>query len=133
MKFYTPIHIRFNDIDAMGHVNNAIFFHYVEEARIQYFRTVLSTKRDWKTEGVLVARNEIDYFKPLLFKDQLNCGVAVTKIGVKSMETTTSFVVNEAEVARAKNVLVAFNHEKNTTIPIPQDWIDRFKDFGEEF
>jgi acyl-CoA thioester hydrolase len=43
-KHQLPIQIRFVDIDAFGHVNNAVFASYYEMARVAYFDQVLGER-----------------------------------------------------------------------------------------
>lgn len=126
MKFFSPIDIRFRDLDALAHVNNAVYMTYVEQARVRYFDTVLGDRQDWDEWGVLLARTEINYITPLLFKDDAKCGIECVAIGRKSMEfqfkifkTVNNQVI---EVASGLNVLVCFNHRKNESIVVPDSW-----------
>ena len=59
------IQIRFADIDVMGHVNNAVYLSYFEMARVHYFKQILGEEWDWNSDGILLARNEIDYLSPI--------------------------------------------------------------------
>ena len=47
-KHFSPVHIRFNDIDILGHVNNAVQQYYFDIARLDYFRDVFKEAVDWK-------------------------------------------------------------------------------------
>jgi acyl-CoA thioester hydrolase len=62
------IQVRFSDIDVMGHVNNAVYLSYFEMTRVHYFRELLGLEWDWKSHGILLVRNEIDYIKPILIQ-----------------------------------------------------------------
>lgn len=61
------VQVRWSDMDAYGHVNNVQYLRYLEEARVSLFQTWFGASRDLLSEGVLVARAEIDYRKPLVF------------------------------------------------------------------
>jgi acyl-CoA thioester hydrolase len=109
--------VRFRDCDSLGHVNNAVYLTYLEEARV--------TLRDefgmtW-TEMIL-ARCEID------FRDQVSVGEVVevtawpTRVGNKSFELGYELKVDDRLVAEAKTVLVAFDYEKNESRPLPDAW-----------
>jgi acyl-CoA thioester hydrolase len=63
------IQVRFSDCDMMGHVNNAVYLSYFEMARIYYFGILLAKDRDWKKEGVLLRKNEVEYLKPVLLHE----------------------------------------------------------------
>jgi YbgC/YbaW family acyl-CoA thioester hydrolase len=69
--FETTVEIRFADIDAMGHVNNAVYFSYFEQARMAYFKDRVARIWDWNEDGVIVARNEIDYIYPVFLNDRM--------------------------------------------------------------
>ena len=60
----TPLQVRFRDIDAFGHVNNAVFFSYVEMARIKYLLDVLEVEADFSTLPLILARVELDFRSP---------------------------------------------------------------------
>ncbi|MDA0882981.1 MAG: thioesterase family protein, partial [Bacteroidetes bacterium] len=53
MKSKYEIEVRFRDIDAMGHVNNAVYLSYFEQARIGFFNAIVDDKWDWNKLGVL--------------------------------------------------------------------------------
>ena len=63
VDFEVPL--RYSDMDLFGHVNNATYFSFLEEARIAWFEACIPEKWDFEKHGVLVARNEMDYLKPV--------------------------------------------------------------------
>src|ERR1700758_3111093 len=83
-KFKTPIPIRFSDLDFYGHVNNAIYLTYFEIARSDYWREVV--KWDWNHNGIILARSEVNYLKPITREDQIACYVRTTRIGNSSFD-----------------------------------------------
>ena len=109
--------VRFRDCDSLGHVNNAVYLTYLEEARVT-LRDVFGMT--W-TEMIL-ARCEID------FRDQVSVGEVVevtawpTRVGNKSFELGYELKVGDRLVAEAKTVLVAFDYEKNESRPLPEAW-----------
>lgn len=135
MKFYSPIDIRFRDLDALAHVNNVVYLTYVEQARVRYFDALFGDRHNWNDWGVLLARTEINYIQPLLFKEEARCGIECVAIGRKSMEFHFNIfkTVNgeNIEVASGVNVLVCFNHSENKSIEVPDVWktaIEKYED-----
>ena len=63
----SKVNIRFSDLDLFGHVNNAVYLTYYEEARVSYFDEVVGYDYDWSKEGVILARIEVDFLIPILF------------------------------------------------------------------
>lgn len=125
-KFRAEVSIRFADIDVMGHVNNAIYLNYFEEARVQWFKQIAGRDWDWNENGIILARNEIDYIAPVLFNDRLWIDVSCEKIGTKSMTLLYEVIAerdgNEILCAKGRSVLVSFNFKTQETTPIPDVW-----------
>jgi len=61
------IAIRWGDMDAMGHVNNTVYFRYMEQARIGWFDTLLPRGEAWKATGIVIANASCN------FKRAINC------------------------------------------------------------
>lgn len=133
MKFFRPFHIRFRDLDAIGHVNNAVYHTFVEDARIDYFKEILGTKNDWQSFGVLIARSEINYIHELLYGDEVECGLQCVRLGNKSMQIDFSIVtIRDGERIEASNgtsVLVCFDHTTKSSARIPDWWREKFYEY----
>ncbi|MDP5075903.1 MAG: acyl-CoA thioesterase [Flavobacteriales bacterium] len=114
--FETSVEIRFADIDAMGHVNNAVYFSYFEQARMAYFKERVARIWNWNEDGVIVARNEIDYIYPVFLNDRMNIRLWVEHVGNKS------FSVCYRVCATGKSVLFCFNHKEKRPQAIPEAW-----------
>jgi acyl-CoA thioester hydrolase len=133
MRFFRKTEVRFRDLDGLNHVNNAVYHSYVEQARVDYFDTVIGTRHDWTSFGVLLARTEIDYNMPVYLKEDVRTGIQVTRLGTKSIEL--SFVIekklNDQFVTACKgtNVLVCFDHKTQVTAQIPENWRNAFGSF----
>ena len=57
MKHKMDMQIRFNDLDSMGHVNNANYFTYFELARVEYFKVAMGSSHiDWSEDGVIMGK-----------------------------------------------------------------------------
>ncbi len=136
MKYFQETDVRFRDLDALAHVNNVVYLTYVEQARIGYFNTVIGTRHDWNKWGVLLARTEINYLKPIVLNDRVVVGLECVGIGNKSLEISFKIFVKKdgdemEEVASGMNVLVCFDHVIHKSIPVPVEWktaIEQFED-----
>ena len=113
------IQVRFSDIDVMGHVNNAVYLNYFETARMHYFNQILGKDWNWNVDGIILMRNELDYLKPLLLRDQAIITISVLKIGTKSFELGYDLKVNEVSYTRGKSILVCFNYTEQKSCEIP--------------
>jgi len=98
-RFKEEIKVRFADLDAYGHVNNATFFTYLETARTNTF---LSTFNKLMEKGILliVVKAECSYLKPITLIDRVFVEFGITSKG------KTSFVI-EYEINNGKSVTFA--------------------------
>jgi acyl-CoA thioester hydrolase len=116
--------VRFRDVDAMGHVNNAVFATYVEQARIEYLRH-LAVLDGPLYMGMILARLEIDFVAPAQPGGEVAIGVRPSRSGGKSFELEYELRQGQREVARAKTVLVAYDYEQGRSMPLPDQWRER--------
>ena len=116
--------VRFRDIDAMGHVNNAVFLTYIESARAAYFWH-LGIARSLEDLTLVVARVEIDFRAPVGFPAVVEVGVRAGRFGEKSFGLDHELRVRGELVAEAKTVLVAYDYERSQTVEIPADWREK--------
>lgn len=122
---YRP-EIRFVDIDAYGIVHNATYLVYLEQARIHWWRQVVGGAWNWNEIGVLVAHHDIDYLAPVRLGDALDIACSVGEVGDKSIEVKYALSCGGKAIARAKTVLVCFDHARKATTSVPQPWRDAF-------
>jgi acyl-CoA thioester hydrolase len=116
-------HVRFRDLDAMGHVNNAVFATYVEQARIEYLRS-LGVLDGPLYMGMILARLELDFVAPAMPEGEIEIGVRAVRSGTKSFELEYELVQQGRAVARATTVLVAYDYEQARSVPLPETWRD---------
>ena len=119
---YCP-EIRFADVDAYGIVHNAKYIVYMEQARIHWWRQAMGDGTwDWSKVGVLVAHHSIDYVRPVRLGDVLEVQSHIGELGNKSMDVHYELTCGGNVVAKAKTVLVCFDHKTQATIPVPEVW-----------
>lgn len=111
--------VRFSDCDMMQHVNNAVYLNYFEEARIHYFHQILGIDWDWKREGILLRKNELEYLKPVFLHDPVEITVFLKHLGEKSFTLTYEVRVNQDLRTTGTSVLVCFDSTVKSSISIP--------------
>ncbi|MGP4004149.1 acyl-CoA thioesterase [Streptomyces sp. 8N706] len=106
--------LRWSDMDAFGHVNNAVFVRYLEEARIDFmFRLAPGDGSPSFSGGSVVARHEIDYLRPLVHRHEpVTIETRVTKISAASL--TVAYEVKDADqiYVRASTMVVPYDLDK---------------------
>ena len=123
-KFVTDIHIRFKDIDFMGHVNNAVYITYFEEGRKEFVRSVFGITRP-EDYSFILAHIGCDYLKPVTISDTVSLEIWVGEIGNKRFDFIYRLLKkddddNEAVVcAKGRSVQVFFDYKQNRTLAIP--------------
>lgn len=120
-KYKTPIPIRFSDIDAVGHVNNAIYLTYFEIARLNYWKEIINW--NLRENGVIVGRSEVNYLKPITLDDEIICYVRTTRIGNSSfdmMHLLVRITPNGEEICTTgKTVCISYDYSLNKSVSIP--------------
>ena len=117
-------HVRFRDLDAMGHVNNAVFLTYIESARVAFLQHsgAVTTLEDM---SIILARIEIDFRAPIGFGDEVEISVRASRFGEKSFDLEYELRVGGTVVAQAKSVLVGYDYGKGEAIEIPDEWREK--------
>ena len=113
--------VRFNDLDGMGHVNNAVYSTYLEQARLAWF----GSDERMPLEDVILARTEIDFRSPLSVGEVVEIGVRPSRLGTKSFELEYELRADGRLVAEAKSVLVGYDYERAQSIEVPARWRTR--------
>ena len=134
-RFYHPIEVRYSDLDPQGHVNNAKFLTYFEQARAEYMiRLGLFAKGQSFLElGVIVADAHIQYRSPVLWGMDVRVGARISRIGGRSM-TMEYRMIDQAdgkELATGSTALVTFDYHTHKTMPVPEAWREKIKQFEE--
>jgi acyl-CoA thioester hydrolase len=112
--------VRWREMDALGHVNNAQYLSYVEETRLQWFDALHA---DWQAQSVapIVAAIHVDFRKPLLWPEKIIVSLYATKKGSKSVTVGHRIVSAEnADLVYAEGytVMVWVNQQAETcTLP----------------
>ena len=116
-----PVEVRFRDMDSMGHVNNAVFFTYFENARIAYWRAVPGI-RSRRALDYILARAECDFRSPVALEDELTCHIRVGSFGRSSF--TFEYLLREERtgriVAEGRTVQAMYDYASRTTRPIDE-------------
>ena len=102
-------HVRFRDCDAMGHVNNAVYSTYLEQARIGILGDL---------EPFILARVEIDFRAELRSGEDVEVRSRCAHVGTKSFSLEHQIWAGERLVADAKSVLVGYDYEAGSSVPL---------------
>ena len=111
------IRIRWRDVDSYGHVNNAVYLTYLEEARDEWVRDTFGPDMNF-----VIARIAIDYRRELSLDDEevvVTCGAA--GYGTSSIRTTERIVAKAGWVsAESESVIVAHDEASRSSRPLSE-------------
>jgi acyl-CoA thioester hydrolase len=118
-EYSTTIELRFSDLDAYGHVNSAVYFTYLETARVKLFGDFF---REASEQGIftVVARAECDFKVPILLYDQVVVTVWVARLGSSSFDLEYRLHNDKGTIyATARTTMVCFDDVNKVTVAVP--------------
>jgi len=81
------IPIRWGDMDAMGHVNNTLYFRYMEQARISWFNALVPEREAWTSRGIVIVNASCNYKRPITYPGTVEVRLYVGEPGGSSVPT----------------------------------------------
>ncbi len=109
MRFQSKQYVRWGDLDAFGHVNNATYLVYAQEARFAWSKMI----------EMVVARAEVDFLAPIYVGDiYIDVEIWVNKIGTSSFGVTYEMKNGDELVAVVKSVQVTVSMETKKSRPL---------------
>ncbi len=110
--FRLPVNVQYRDVDFARHANNAVYLHYLEDARMEFLKC-LCRRYDIDDLDFVVASLKIDYRSPAAFRERLLVHIHPTKIGQTSW--TFDFKITEKKTHRlicdGESVQVLYDYE----------------------
>ncbi|MBC7538025.1 MAG: acyl-CoA thioesterase [Bacteriovorax sp.] len=111
---------RFNDTDALGHINNASYSTWFEEARRSIFE-IFNPGLDPKNWNLIIARAEIDYLAQGQYQKEVLIKTSLEKIGNSSFVLLQEAIQVNQVICKAKSFLVHFDYALQKSVPIPSE------------
>jgi acyl-CoA thioester hydrolase len=112
--------VRFRDCDSMGHANHAVYFTYMEESRLTFWKKLTGQARPPETR-VILAHAECDYRAPALFGEELEVRMQIGDIGRSSFVQLYEIVktADGTRIADGRTVMVCYDYQTSKSVPIP--------------
>ena len=117
MSFVHSETVRFRDLDSLGHMNNAVYATFLEQARIAFLAPLGA-----EVTNMILARLEIDFRAQVSLGEEVEIEVTPSRVGTKSFELSYTMRVGETIVAEARSVLVAYDYRTERSIDVPDAW-----------
>jgi acyl-CoA thioester hydrolase len=112
--------VRWGEMDALGHVNNAEYLRYFEESRTRWCET-LGIALDGKSEGFIMLKVGVTYQKQLSYPATIEVTLFAGEIGRSSFQLVNTLTVegDSTPTATAEFVMVWFDYRIGKSAPIP--------------
>jgi acyl-CoA thioester hydrolase len=114
------IAIRWGDMDAMGHVNNTVYFRYMEQARIGWFEALVPRDEAWKATGIVIANASCNFKRPINYPGTVEVKVLVGPPGGSSVPTFYQLLVADDLYADGEATVVFIDVGTQRPMRIPQ-------------
>jgi len=115
--FYHNINTRWKDMDSFGHINNAVYLTYIEDARSTFFKrwNLKSQKK-----SLVVASLKIDYFAQVKHPSKLVIGAKITRIGNSSFDIQSAIFIDGYNKPSALSLVtcVCYDYENGQSVPV---------------
>lgn len=120
LPFSLEMPVRWRDMDALAHVNNASYLGYVEEARVSWFQ---SLSDDWSGAAAapIMAAVTMNYRRPARWPESLRVELSAERVGTKSL-TLAHRIVSAADhglVYADGNTVLVWVDASGTSVPLP--------------
>jgi len=128
-SMHVKLQTRWRDLDAFGHVNNAVFATYIETARGTLFKK-WDLPYDGKGKSLTVAAITINYHKQLKHPTNIIIGQSISRIGNTSFDVLSALFDEQntlEPIATSKVVIVCFDFDKQKSVPVFKQIINDFK------
>lgn len=112
--FNTSIQVRFNDTDALGHLNNTSYALYAEQARVEFFRLV-----GQQVGGLILAHLSLNFRQQVHFGASVSVRTQVEKLGNSSITLYQEVMSDNQCAADVRSVVVLFDFKAQKSMPIP--------------
>ncbi|HLT28016.1 MAG TPA: acyl-CoA thioesterase [Zeimonas sp.] len=122
LVYELEIPIRWGDMDAMGHVNNTVYFRYMEQVRIDWFDS-LGFKPEPRGEGPLIVNASCTFIRELRYPGTVICRQYVGEFGRSSVQTYIDMLrADDPDVVYASGAakVVWVDYERKKSAPLPE-------------
>jgi acyl-CoA thioester hydrolase len=114
------IPIRWGDMDAMGHVNNTVYFRYMEQTRIGWFDALVPAAEAWKDTGIVIANASCNFKRALNYPGTVEVRLSIDPPGGSSVGTFYELKMDDTLYADGAAVVVFIDMKTQKPIRIPE-------------
>ena len=113
------IAIRWGDMDAMGHVNNTVYFRFMEQARIGWFEGLAPQGEAWKSTGIVIAHASCNFKRAMNYPGTVEVKLYAGPPGGSSVPTFYDLVLEGELCAEGAATVVFVDMTRQKPVRIP--------------
>ena len=121
------IPIRWGDMDAMGHVNNTLYFRYMEQARIGWFDALVPQEEAWKSTAIVIANASCNFKRAINYPGMVEVQVYAGAPGGSSVPTYYELKIGGELYADGAATVVFIDMARQKPVRIPQTIRERLQ------
>jgi len=120
-----PLHnmditVRWGDMDALGHVNNIMYFRFFETVRLAWFEQLGYAPLGEGDEGIVIVDNHAEYLEPVVYPAELQVRMGGHSPGRSSFVSTYTITVGDKLTTRGSSRIVWVNNREMKSMPLPE-------------
>lgn len=130
-KHRIDLHMRFNDIDILGHLNNTVYFSYYDTGKAYYLEAVARGDMDWKRVEQVIANVDCSFLVPIYFGEDIEILTRCEYVGEKSFTLFQMLVGKHDHEVKSvcRSVMVSIDPDTKKSRLIPDKWRKGFAEY----
>ncbi len=127
----TPVQLRFNDVDILGHVNNIVYFALYDLAKAKYMETIMNGMVDWQRVESVIANVNCSYIKQIKFGEEMEVKTRCIHLGDRSFTLRQCLVEVPTQEIRSicDTVMVCFDPSTGRSAPMKPEFRKAIESF----
>lgn len=114
-----PIEVRWGDMDALGHVNNTVYFRYFEQLRINWYDNAGYGTLGARNTGMVIVDAHAEFLKPIVYPAIIDARMGGHSPGRSSFVATYSLSIDDVVYTRGSSRIVWVDHSAGRSVPLP--------------
>lgn len=115
----TKMPIRWGDMDAYGHVNNTVYFRYMEQARVEWIEDMKVPVRPGG-EGPVIINAACTFLQPMNYPGMVEVRTYVGAVGRSSCQTYVDMLIDDVVYAEGAAKVVWMDTQTGKSVPLPE-------------
>ncbi len=128
------VQIRFNDVDVIGHVNNAVILTYFDLGKVKYFEALDNQGLGHGDMELVIVNVNVDFKIPVFMGDSILVKTKIYEVGNKSVKIVQELFDEKTQRVKSvcRTIMCGFDPKTNTSLPISDEWRALIKSYEKD-